>query len=123
MTARAMLAALVALGLARPAPAQPPVRVGSKAFTESVILGEVAARLLRSAGVPALHRRELGSTRVLWNALLAGEIDVYPEYTGTIAQELIPGMAGREDARIRAALAERGIVMSRSLGFNHHSRP
>jgi osmoprotectant transport system permease protein len=115
----AAVAALAGLGaLARPAVAQPPVRVGSKAFTESVILGEVATQLLRSAGVPALHRRELGSTRVLWNALLAGEIDVYPEYTGTIAQELIPGMVGSGEAEIRAVLAARGVVMSRSLGFN-----
>ncbi|HXN82196.1 MAG TPA: glycine betaine ABC transporter substrate-binding protein, partial [Myxococcales bacterium] len=55
------------------------MRVGSKAFTESVVLGEIATRLLDHHGVPARHRRELGSTRVCWNALVQGQIDLYPE--------------------------------------------
>jgi osmoprotectant transport system permease protein len=94
------------------------VRVGSKKFTESVVLGEIAAQAVRAAGSPAVHRRELGGTTILWNALLAGEIDVYPEYTGTIAQEILSAehIAG-EDA-LREACARRGIAMSRSLGFN-----
>ena len=45
------------------------VRVGSKAFTESIVLGELAAQLARSAGAAAVHRRALGGTRVLWEAL------------------------------------------------------
>ena len=94
------------------------VRVGSKAFTESVVLGEIATRLLDHHGVPARHRRELGSTRVCWNALVQGQIDLYPEYTGTIAQELLPGFAGKGEDEIRAELAKRGISMSRSLGFD-----
>ncbi|GAC1348208.1 MAG: glycine betaine ABC transporter substrate-binding protein [Myxococcales bacterium] len=112
-------AALAAFAcVAQPAGAQPPVRIGSKAFTESVILGEVATRLVGGAGIPVLHRRELGSTRVLWNALRAGEIDAYPEYTGTIAQELLPGFAGKDEASLRAALERQGVAMSRSLGFD-----
>jgi osmoprotectant transport system permease protein len=94
------------------------VRVGSKAFTESVVLGEIATRLLAHHGVPARHRRELGSTRLCWNALVQGEIDLYPEYTGTIAQELLSGFAGKGEDEIRAELANRGISMSRSLGFD-----
>ena len=47
---------------------------GSKKFTESVILGEVAVQAARAAGVEADHRRELGGTRILFEALLAGEI-------------------------------------------------
>ena len=65
--------------------------VGSKQFTESVILGEIARQTLRQAGVEATHRRELGGTRVLWDALIKGEIDLYPEYTGTLAHELLQG--------------------------------
>ena len=55
------------------------LRVGSKTFTESVILGEMIRVLVKAAGTQAYHQRQLGGSRVLWNALLAGEIDVYPE--------------------------------------------
>src|ERR1700691_4651346 len=93
------------------------VRVGSKAFTESVILGELATQLGNNAGIPTVHRSQLGGTRVLWEALLAGDIDIYPEYTGTIVQELIPGTPV-DTAAIESALHQRGIEMTRSLGFN-----
>ena len=68
----------------------PEVKVGSKKFTESVILGEIAADLAKTAGAKVVHRRELGGTRVLWDALLKGEIDIYPEYTGTISERSWP---------------------------------
>jgi osmoprotectant transport system permease protein len=100
--------------------AQEPVRVGSKAFTESVILGEVIARLATDAGAAAEHQREFGGTRVLWNALLRGDLDVYPEYTGTISQEILageqvsPGLAG-----LAAAVEAQGLRLGRPLGFNN----
>lgn len=53
-----------------------PLAVGSKKFTESVLLGELATRLLVDGGVPARHEAQLGGTRVLWDALVAGRIDV-----------------------------------------------
>ena len=84
-----ILCAVVAVGVLSPARADDgggTVRVGSKKFTESVILGEMTRVLAQAAGYPASHRRELGGTRVLWGALLANEIDVYPEYTGTLIQ-------------------------------------
>jgi osmoprotectant transport system permease protein len=71
--------------------APPEVKIGSKAFTESVILGEMLSLLARNAGASPVQLRELGGTRVLWNALLRGEIDIYPEYTGTISQEIFAG--------------------------------
>ena len=52
-----------------------PVRIGSKQFTESVILGEIARLSARDAGVDAVHRRELGGTSILWAALRQGDID------------------------------------------------
>ena len=94
-----------------------PVRIGSKAFTESVILGELATQLGNAAGVATVHRGQLGGTRVLWEALLSGQIDVYPEYTGTIVQELIPGTPADVPA-IKAELSRHGIGMTRSLGFS-----
>lgn len=98
---------------------QSQVTIGSKKFTESVILGEVIAHLARDAGVQPLHRRELGGTRILWNALLNGDIDVYPEYTGTISQEILAGEGVRGFERIREALKKRGILISQPLGFNN----
>src|SRR5260370_1802765 len=94
------------------------VRIGSKQQPESVILGEMATLLARHAGVPAKHAAWLGGTRVLWNALLAGEIDAYAEYTGTISQEILAGSGLRDPVPIRNALAQHKIRMSRPLGCN-----
>ncbi|MDD9936531.1 MAG: ABC transporter permease subunit [Myxococcales bacterium] len=93
-----------------------PVVVGSKKFTESVVIGEMARGL---AGRGAEHRRELGGTRVLWGALLAGDIDVYPEYSGTIAQEILGGEAGTELEALASALRAKGVVMGAPLGFDN----
>ena len=113
------LAWWIGAGVARPVrcDAAATVTVGSKVFTESVILGELATQLGTDAGVHTLHRSQLGGTRVLWEALLGGQIDAYPEYTGTIVQELLPGTPGDETS-LRAALATQGIGMTHSLGFN-----
>src|SRR5215472_13785933 len=63
-----------------------PVRIGSKKFTESYVLGEIAKRRLSDAGISAEHRQGMGGTIILWEALRNGQIDVYPECTGTIIQ-------------------------------------
>ena len=61
-----------------------PVRIGSKNFTEQLILGEMYALLLENAGIRSnTGSLNLGGTEVAQAALLAGEIDLYPEYTGT----------------------------------------
>src|SRR5258708_10536327 len=98
---------------------RPVLRVGSKAFTESVILGELVTQISSAKGARATHRRQLGGTKILWAALLGREIDVYPEYTGTIAQEMFAGAALRGDEAIRKALAEHRVQMIASLGFNN----
>src|SRR5262249_13137809 len=86
---RAMTAilALFAAGSLAAAQGEPDGRVGSKSFTESVILGEMARQLVAASGTPCQHRRELGGTQILFHALESGELDVYPEYTGTITGE------------------------------------
>lgn len=96
-----------------------PVVVGSKKFTEAIILGEAIAGLLQASGTAARHRPELGGTRILWNALLTGEIDSYAEYTGTIAREILAGEGLSQAQDIRAALQRRGIRMTAPLGFNN----
>jgi len=60
-----------------------PVKIGSKNFTEALILGEMYAMLLEKAGIPNQTRLNLGGTAVAHEALLQGAIDLYPEYTGT----------------------------------------
>ena len=95
------------------------VKVGSKKFTESVILGELLKHVIESTGRTAVHRAELGGTRILFNALRSGDLDAYPEYTGTISQEILAGRNLSGEAEIRAALREMGIVMTAPLGFNN----
>ncbi|MEW4526899.1 glycine betaine ABC transporter substrate-binding protein [Maioricimonas sp. JC845] len=97
---------------------RPTVRIGSKAFTESVVLGEILSRLAEDAGAGAIHRT-LGGTPVVWHALLAGEIDCYVDYTGTIKEEILKGESITTIEQMRAELAERGIRMSQPIGFNN----
>ncbi len=112
--------ALLALstGAARAAEG-PEIVIGSKKFTELVILGQIAADLARAAGAQVRHRKELGGTRVLWGALLGGDIDAYPEYTGTLTREILANEHVTSEDQLRAALADRDVVMGRPLGFNN----
>lgn len=96
------------------------VTVGSKDFTEAVVLGEIARLAAQRHGVEATHRRSLGGTRILWRALVAGEIDAYAEYTGTLAHELLPGLPPEADVDLlRARLRALGIGMADPLGFDN----
>lgn len=93
--------------------------IGSKAFPESAIVAEIIAQLAASEGIDTQHRASVGPTQVVYKALLAGEIDLYPEYTGTIAKEILQDDSLRTDDAIRAALAAKGVVMSPALGFTN----
>ena len=107
-----------------PAQAADPVKVGSKRFTESYVLGEIARQTLERGGVPAEHLQGLGNTAILEQALSNGQIDVYPEYTGTIERELLkrnpPADAPPATlAELNAWLAPRGLKAAVPLGFNN----
>jgi len=108
------LAFVILFAIALSANAQSIV-IGSKKFTESYVLGEIAKRTLNDAGVSADHRQGMGGTIILWQALRSGQIDVYPEYTGTIAEEIL------KDRRAvpREALTKFGVGMTEPLGFNN----
>jgi osmoprotectant transport system substrate-binding protein len=72
------------MSLTRGAVAQAgPIRVGSKDFPEEIIIGEMYALLLEEAGLQVERKLNLGGTAVAHQALLSGDLDVYPEYTGT----------------------------------------
>ncbi len=97
--------------------AEPTVRIGAKAFPESQILGEMLRLLAREAGAETEDLRGLADTGKVWNALLVGQIDAYCEYTGTLTQQILAGEDVSTTEKLQAALARRGIRMSRSLGF------
>lgn len=77
IAALASLCALPACGLRRE------IAVGSKNFTESIVIAEIYAQALEHAGLPVIRRLDLGSTQIAMAAMRRGEIDIYPEYTGT----------------------------------------
>jgi osmoprotectant transport system permease protein len=96
-----------------------PVVIGSKKFTESYVLGEVAQRALTNAGLVAEHRQGMGGTIILWQALSGGQIDAYPEYTGTIAQQILKTDRQLSIKDVRDALIKFGVGMTEPLGFNN----
>ncbi len=97
----------------------PRVRIGSKSYTENVILGEMLTILAREAGARVEHKAELGGTQIAFESLTSGQIDAYPEYTGTLTMEILAADRPRTDADIEQALARQGVKMSRRLGFNN----
>ena len=106
--------ALVVLAAACGAARAETLTVGSMRFTESYILGELVAK---TSG--ARHRPGLGNTGIVFAALTAGSIDLYPEYTGTIAKEILR-LEGRPGlAELDRALAPLGLGAGFPLGFNN----
>ena len=95
------------------------LRIGSKRFTESYILGELLRETATRAGAAAEHKPGLGNTGIVFAALKAGSIEVYPEYTGTIAKEIVKleGNPSLED--LNRALGPMGFRVSVPLGFSN----
>ena len=94
------------------------LRVGSKRFTESYILGEVLAQTA-APHVRTEHKQGLGNTAIVLAALQAGKIDVYPEYTGTIALEILKRSTSAPLEQLRRDLAPLGLGVAVPLGFNN----
>jgi osmoprotectant transport system permease protein len=100
-----------------------PLTVGSKRFTESYLLGEIVSQTLTDQGLAATHRQGLGNTAILAAALQQGQIDLYPEYTGTIVRELLRRESATDAqaslAQINTWLAPLGLKAAVPLGFNN----
>jgi len=101
------------------ASAAQPVVIGSKKFTESYVLGEIAKRTLNDSAIAADHRQGMGGTIILWQALRSGQIDTYPEYTGTITEEILKDRQLSSREQLRDALAKFRVGMTEPLGFNN----
>ena len=112
---------LVAFAGAAVALAAPTLNVGSKRFTESYILGEILKQTAQSAGeTSATHSQGLGNTAIVLNALTTGSIDVYPEYTGTIAKEILKLDSVPSLARAQRQAGADGACGRRSAGLQQY---
>ena len=117
-------AALVLVGAGCARPGERPLRVGSKNFTEQVILGEIAAQALERAGVAVDRKLDLGGTFVCHRALVAGELDLYPEYTGTAFTAILQQKPITDPVRVRETVASEyrrrwKLEWSPPLGFEN----
>ena len=109
----------VFFALAQSAVAQPLV-VGSKRFTESYILGEIVSQAVSMAGQHRVVLKSgLGNTGILLSALTSGEIDLYPEYTGTITREILKTEQALTLAQINERLLPLGLAAGVPLGFDN----
>jgi osmoprotectant transport system permease protein len=96
------------------------VRVGSKSFTESYILGEIMARIIEQVGEARVERKfGLGGTGITYRALESGAIDLYPEYTGTLSHVILKAPTLHTTTDVRQRLHGRRLTVSEPLGFNN----
>ncbi len=113
------LVAVMVLSAFSVAAAAEQIVIGGKIFTESYVLGEIAAQTIESSTHATVTRKlGMGSTGILFEALKSGAIDVYPDYSGTLAEAILkrPDLRSLDD--IRQALEPMGLTISASLGFN-----
>jgi glycine betaine/choline ABC-type transport system substrate-binding protein len=100
-----------------------PIVVGSKNFTESVILGELVAQKLESAGCSVERRLNMGGTFVCDTAIRSGAIDAYVEYSGTALTAILKQPSQNDRAAVgravREAYAKAQLAWSPALGFNN----
>jgi osmoprotectant transport system permease protein len=118
--------ALVALLLAAAIVARPAagaIVVGSKNFTEQIILGELLAQAIESQGVAVTRKLNLGGTFICDRALRSGDIDIYAEYTGTALTAVFREPVVRDAAAtletVRDRYAASGLTVLPPLGFNN----
>jgi osmoprotectant transport system permease protein len=126
---RITLSGLLIIALAcSPAWAKPDdtLRIGSKRFTESFILAQVLAQTAQTAQSAQIGAGKakvdvlpgLGNTAIVYAALRAGSIDLYPEYAGTIDQEILKNSRPSTLAAMREQLKPLGLGVDIALGFN-----
>jgi osmoprotectant transport system permease protein len=116
--ALALAALLAAVAVCPPASAET-LRIGSKRFTESYILAQVLAQAAApQLAQPPEVKQGLGNTAIVYQALRSGNIDLYPEYAGTIALEILKSDKPMDLEAMNRALAPLGLGAAIPLGFN-----
>ncbi|HYG49340.1 MAG TPA: glycine betaine ABC transporter substrate-binding protein, partial [Flavobacteriales bacterium] len=108
-----LLSCLAKISLAQ----KPVIKVGAKHFNEGYILAELIAQLLENNGFAVERKFNLGGTTVTFEALRTGEIDVYPEYSGTISEEILHL---NNENEIKGTLAAKyNLEVSNTYGFSN----
>ena len=111
------------IGFAQARGSRSVVVVGSKNFTEQIVLGELIAQAIEAEGVPVSRKLNLGGTFICDRALRSGDIDVYVEYTGTAVTAVFHQDVARDSPRAfqqaRELYARVGITTLDPLGFNN----
>jgi osmoprotectant transport system substrate-binding protein len=107
-------------------PAQPHLTIGSKFFTEQVILAELLAQHIESrTGIPVDRKTNLGGTLLVHKALLSGDLDLYVEYTGTALTAVLNESPGTDNSttiynRVKQQYAQRfNLDLTEPLGFEN----
>ncbi|HXM95326.1 MAG TPA: glycine betaine ABC transporter substrate-binding protein [Candidatus Dormibacteraeota bacterium] len=107
------------------APQKPKIRIGSKFFTEQVVLAELLAQHIEArTGINVDRKTNLGGTLLVHKAMLAGELDLYVEYTGTALTAVLNEPPSTDSAsvyqRVRQLYAQRfGLEVTEPLGFEN----
>lgn len=112
------LGLLLVIGFAPTSCKKSDIAIGSKKFTESVILGELLRLQAKSQELEAIHYQQLGGTPLVFNALQEGDLDLYPEYTGTLTYEILK-LDSYDEKVVTERLDRLGLAMSKPLGFNN----
>src|ERR1700732_2779650 len=99
-----------------PGAGKPAVTLGDKNFAEENILGQLYAQALRAKGYTVNLKSEIGSTELIYKALVAGQIDAYPEYTGVLLsavaeQTKSPTSAEQAYAQAKAFVEKHGFTL------------
>ncbi len=121
--AAAVLFSIAVAGALHASPRAATVVIGSKNFTEQVILGELVAQAVEREGLAVTRKLNLGGTFVCDRGVRAGELDAYVEYTGTAVSAVFHQPVPRDSRaaleRARALYADAGLTTLEPLGFNN----
>ena len=118
-----LVVAFASLLMLTAAPASAQVRVGSKNFTEQFIVAEIYAQALEAAGIRVERKINLGGTLIAQKALEEKQIDLYPEYTGTMLLAVLkqPVMTDKQAVydKVKAEYAAKGLVVLNQSPMNN----
>lgn len=107
-------------------PKQTPIRISSKEFNEQLLLGKMLVMLLEAAGYPVVDMTAAAGSRAIRTALESGEIDLYPEYTGTalsvfheLPSDALPNSPERSYELVKSLDAQLGLVWLQPSAINN----